>query len=738
MYFEEEKKMKLKSKALLSLFLIIWVLFSFFLLINHGSRFIGKSYFHSDSFAGRLEEFKSGLGKYVLQPFDAEEAKKKITVTKEEIDYHRNYYGSLTDQVENIKFQYEERINNAAADKDLQEMLIKERDAKIEDIKKNFMDDSHVEEKIRRQKEAIIDQYAASEKDSIKHFLDEYNYFSYSFTNVDNGERYESENVDTNVVFKENFGGKNRLFVVDSSRAIVPNEYDYTLMDPAIHIKGEVSRYEGTISISKTMMSNTQFKEEYQRFMFAKMSLYGIWATALLAIVGLLTFAKPSLSAFLSHNRLKEYFLKMPIDIRAGVTLFAIINAYALFDSAGNNIRYNAYFYLRDYWNIFEIAFSFALLFIFASASILGSLWTWESVNSEEKLKSEWKRAFLYRLSDGIQDIFLNRSIGIQALFILAVAFFAGFGMAFVFIEPVTIFIYAFLFFFIALPALIIFLRNAGYLNRIMKQTKDMAEGRLTAEVKVKGKSPLAKHAQHLNELQEGVRKSLTEQAKSERLKTELITNVSHDLRTPLTSIITYTDLLKNTDITEEERKHYIEVLEKKSARLKTLIEDLFEVSKMSSGNIELHRERIDLTQLLQQAVGEHKESFEEADLELRVTLPDAPLYAYVDGQKWWRVIDNLIGNTLKYSLEGTRVYVALRKVGATAELSVKNIANYELGDNVEELTERFKRADESRHTEGSGLGLAIAQSIVDLHRGTMKIDVDGDLFKVIVTVQAE
>jgi signal transduction histidine kinase len=240
-----------------------------------------------------------------------------------------------------------------------------------------------------------------------------------------------------------------------------------------------------------------------------------------------------------------------------------------------------------------------------------------------------------------------------------------------------------------------------------------------------------------LNELQEGVRKSLTEQAKSERLKTELITNVSHDLRTPLTSIITYTDLLKNPEITEEERNRYIEILDNKSQRLKTLIEDLFEVSKMSSGNVELKKERINLTQLLQQAVGEHKEDFEKANLELRVVLPDEPIYADVDGQKWWRVIDNLIVNALKYSLSGTRVYVTLKKVGSMAEFSVKNIANYELGDNVEELKERFKRADESRHTEGSGLGLAIAQSIVELHHGKLEIGVDGDLFKVVVTVNA-
>ncbi|NLY79109.1 MAG: hypothetical protein GX072_04190 [Lysinibacillus sp.] len=141
--------MKIKSKALLSLFLIVWVLFSFLLLFQHGSRFIGKTYFDSHTFHSNLEEFKSVLSRYVLQSFDVEEAKKQITVTKKEIDYHRNYYGTLAEQVENIKSQYEERIQNAEADEELQQMLINERDAKIEDIKKNFSDDSHVEEKIR-------------------------------------------------------------------------------------------------------------------------------------------------------------------------------------------------------------------------------------------------------------------------------------------------------------------------------------------------------------------------------------------------------------------------------------------------------------------------------------------------------------------------------------------------------------------------------------------------------------
>ena len=159
-------------------------------------------------------------------------------------------------------------------------------------------------------------------------------------------------------------------------------------------------------------------------------------------------------------------------------------------------------------------------------------------------------------------------------------------------------------------------------------------------------------------------------------------------------------------------------------------------MSKMASGNMELHRTRVDLTQLVQQAVGEHEEDLAQAHLDLRMTKPHEPIYAFVDGQKWWRLIDNLIVNVLKYALEGTRVYVTLKRTAeGDAEFTVKNVAKYEISENADELFERFKRADASRHTEGSGLGLAIAQSIVDLHGARMSIEVDGDLFKVIVRI---
>ncbi len=363
---------------------------------------------------------------------------------------------------------------------------------------------------------------------------------------------------------------------------------------------------------------------------------------------------------------------------------------------------------------------------------ILTGIWMYDAIQ-KEGLREE--NSIIIRTALAIKESFLNKSIGKQTMVMFIVFFLAGLGFGGVLIEPSLILIYVPLVLFVLLPVMYSYFKRMGYLNRVMKQTEDMAAGRLTSAIEVKGKSPIAKHAENLNDLRRGVEQSVKERAKSERLKTELITNVSHDLRTPLTSIITYTDLLKNTDLTEEERQKYVDILDKKSAKLKTLIEDLFEVSKMASGNIEILKQRVDLAQMLQQAVGEHEEDFKAAGLDLRVAIHEQPIYAEVDGQKWWRVVDNLLVNARKYSLEGTRVYVSLQVVSGVAEFAIKNVAKYELGENIEELTERFKRADTSRHTEGSGLGLAIAQSIIDLHGGQLKLEVDGDLFKVTVRV---
>ena len=324
-------------------------------------------------------------------------------------------------------------------------------------------------------------------------------------------------------------------------------------------------------------------------------------------------------------------------------------------------------------------------------------------------------------------------------MILLVIAFAYGAGFIISMMESIFFLFYAIGSVAIVLPLLVWLIKYTGYLNQIILHTSQLAQGNLEPELPVKGTSPFAILAGNINQLKFGVKTSQKEQAKSERLKTELITNVSHDLRTPLTSVITYTELLKTPDLSDEERNAYIEIIERKSKRLKVLIDDLFEASKMASGSVELVKERVELIQLLQQALAEYNDQIDESTLQFRVTTPDPPLYALVDGQKLWRVFDNLIGNILKYSLENTRVYISVKTTAHDQVImTFKNVAKYELGENIDELFERFKRADTSRHTEGSGLGLAIAKSIIDLHEGSMDIDVDGDLFKVTVLLKTK
>lgn len=244
----------------------------------------------------------------------------------------------------------------------------------------------------------------------------------------------------------------------------------------------------------------------------------------------------------------------------------------------------------------------------------------------------------------------------------------------------------------------------------------------------------LKEYAENLNSISKGVAKAVEEKMKSEHFKTELITNVSHDIKTPLTSIINYSDLIRkekteNTNIIE-----YSEVLYRQSCRLKKLIDDLMEASKASTGNIEVTSENIDVGVLLVQAAGEYEQRFLESELEVVSRQPEEPVIISADSKLLWRVFDNLLTNICKYSHNGTRVYLVLEKNGKDAMISFKNISKYPLEISAEELMERFVRGDRARHTEGNGLGLNIAKSLTELQNGILDIVVDGDLFKVLLT----
>ncbi len=239
--------------------------------------------------------------------------------------------------------------------------------------------------------------------------------------------------------------------------------------------------------------------------------------------------------------------------------------------------------------------------------------------------------------------------------------------------------------------------------------------------------------AEKVNNLTDGIKIAVDEAVKGERMKTELITNVSHDLKTPLTSIITYTDLLKHCDIQDEKALEYIDVLDEKSARLRRLIEDLVEASKASTGNVKLVMTKINMSEMVEQVFGEYEEALASLQLDLRYNTPEEPVFVTADGQKTYRVIENLFSNVKKYTMPGTRVYLDVSVEDRFAVIAMKNISRDEMNFDVSRLTERFVRGDESRSTEGSGLGLSIAKSLTELQGGKFDISVDGDLFKVVI-----
>ena len=279
--------------------------------------------------------------------------------------------------------------------------------------------------------------------------------------------------------------------------------------------------------------------------------------------------------------------------------------------------------------------------------------------------------------------------------------------------------------------ALYLVILYAAYCFRLlMKAGKALAEGNLRYKTDTKHLlSAFREHGENLNRIGEGMEKALAEKIKSERFKTELITNVSHDIKTPLTSIINYTDLLSREPL-EGNAREYTEVLSRQSARLKKLIEDLIEASKASTGNIAVALERLDVCQIVRQSLGEYEERMASRGLHVVETIPAEEIYAMVDGRQLWRVLDNLYSNVCKYALEGTRVYVVTAEDAGEVTISVKNISRDVLTTDAEELTERFVQGDSSRASEGSGLGLNIAKSLTELQHGRFRIHCDGDLFR--------
>ena len=271
-------------------------------------------------------------------------------------------------------------------------------------------------------------------------------------------------------------------------------------------------------------------------------------------------------------------------------------------------------------------------------------------------------------------------------------------------------------------------------MKQLLEAGQRIAKGELDCKVDTsKLRGPFKEHGEDLNSITDGMNRAVGERMKSERFRTELITNVSHDIKTPLTSIINYVDLLEKEQPENEKMREYLEVLDRQSAKLKKLIDDLLEASKASSGSLSVNLTECELGILLDQMAGEYSEKLSAAGLELILTKPEESVKIMADGRHMWRIFDNLLNNICKYAQRGTRVYLDLTADALKATVTFRNISATRLNISGDELTERFVRGDSSRNTEGSGLGLSIAQSLAQLQKGALDITVDGDLFKVVL-----
>ena len=320
------------------------------------------------------------------------------------------------------------------------------------------------------------------------------------------------------------------------------------------------------------------------------------------------------------------------------------------------------------------------------------------------------------------QYILLCLAMGFGLFFALVLCFETGTGAAAFFLIHTVL-------------GCIAIVSYGGYaLGTILKGAKRMRQGNLNQKINTKFlMGSYKKAAEDLNALADAAKVAAEKQLKSERMKTELITNVSHDIKTPLTSIINYVDLLEKPH-TEQEQQQYLEVLSRQSLRLKKLVDDLMDMSKATTGNMSVEIVQMDAVEAVNQALGEFADKLTAADLTPMLRHPEGEVPMQADGRLLWRVLSNLLGNIVKYALPGTRVYVEVKQVAQTVQISLKNISKEPLNISAEELKERFVRGDVSRNTEGSGLGLNIAQSLMELQKGSLELLVDGDLFKVTLT----
>ncbi|WDW09010.1 sensor histidine kinase [Priestia aryabhattai] len=706
-----------------------------------------STYVKSEDFQKEIDRFTNDL--YLLELTSKNKNTVNAnTITEEEIESYRYAEGNLTEQIQNVHDKYEEKIEDAkqAKSKKVEDAYVKQRDLEVKNIQKKFQDDQFVREKIAKNKEFEITRIydeafdrqkpLSQYKKDIMYYLKDRN-TQKIYTNIQNASK---ENVNQlvkqkNMLYKHTYSAQSSLvFQLDEYKnSLLSSETDSEI--PNRYLK---QKFTGIIAVPEKEAFSSSLFDEYNYFHHQNVVFLVYVLSGIIALLIVYFIYKKTITGHLKEitrqTAVQRIYKKVPLDMCIIVFLL-----YSFFTSS---LVLNGYptSLLESYKHVATFFFYMIAISIAICLWVLQVFLLFQRMRTLDDIKEEYNRMCVYQVIYFLQSIFIIRHIGMYIMVVVLLLVFAVFAVAALltsgsmFVEQVSI-LYLAVGSVIGVVTLILLMLRINYLNKIIISINQIATAEWKEPLPIKGKSALTQAAIDINHIQQQIQTSQHVQVKSERLKTELITNVSHDLRTPLTSIMTYTALLKSQDLTWDEQHAYVEIIDRKSKRLQTLIDDLFEVSKMASGNVELHKDTIDINQLLHQALAEYDEAIKDSTLQFRIQSIQKPIFATVDGQKLWRVFDNLIENILKYSLEQTRVYISVQEINEQVKLTFKNVSKYELNEQADELFERFKRGDASRQTDGSGLGLAIAKSIIDLHGGELNIEIDGDLFKVTITL---
>ncbi|KGO12799.1 histidine kinase dimerization/phospho-acceptor domain-containing protein [Clostridium botulinum] len=685
-------------------------------LIENRKYLVKSPYFNSPEFDSEMNSYCLNLHSFHITYKNFNDKVAESKVTKEDVEGLKLFYEDmLRTSQRDIEDKYNSFLSEAekAGDKNKLAKLIQEKNIKLKEIDK---ESTRTEDELKKE---IALRYHKDYK-NIKKSIANKKEIKYYIKNTVTREVYTNLSPETNI---DNYIKNNSLYTLD-----FPLKYAGDKKLPETSHLFNYFNWEGHIIITKNFSSSDYILKNYNyynsiRNRLVKEIIVGI-SSLIMGIFILIIFKRKNYLNSPILNKVKEIYNNIPLDLK----LFIFVLYTAIMGSYLINL---SFFYKPlgiNHFVIITLVSLYILYFIF-------------NVKYAIKLKKDkpqfliqYKGSLINKLLNVFKSSNFNKNIKLKIVFIMILSILLAAFILLVLVLIIHNILIASIVTIIYIVLLIRYLfKKADYLNEILKATEEMSCGNLDYVIKKKGESALGKIAHNINNIKEGYKKSLEEQIKSEKLKTELITNVSHDLKTPLTSIINYIDLLKKEDLSKDEINGYISVLDRKSKRLKALIEDLFEASKMSSGAVELNIEKINVTALLKQSIAEFEEKFKKSSLELKFKYDNNKTYAKLDGKKTWRVFENLINNIIKYSQPNTRVYIDLIETNTKIIITMKNISRYEMDFSADEIFERFKRGDKARNTDGSGLGLAIAKSISELQGGNLNIIIDGDLFKVIV-----